>query len=79
MKLPTRCGCISTTLTTSPKALGPRVVLSQVLLMEGRDLDAAEQTLQDVLLLDPEHKETKHNLEVLRRNRRGLAAIGASA
>ena len=47
--------------------------------MEGRDLDAAEQALQDVLVLDPEHRETKHNLEVLRRNRRGQAAVAASA
>jgi thioredoxin-like negative regulator of GroEL len=48
-------------------ALGPRVMLSQVLLQEGRDWAAAERVLRDVLALDPNHGETRHNLRVLLR------------
>ena len=48
-----------------PSALGPRVLLSQVLLQEGRDWAAAEQALRDVLEIDPNHAETRHNLHVL--------------
>jgi GT2 family glycosyltransferase/predicted Zn-dependent protease len=50
-----------------PSALGPRVLLSQVLLQEGRDWAAAEQSLRDVLEMDPNHSETRHNLRVLLR------------
>jgi tetratricopeptide (TPR) repeat protein len=50
-----------------PRALGPRVLLSQVLLQEGRDWAAAEQALRDVLEIDPNHAETGHNLRVLLR------------
>lgn len=48
-------------------ALGPRVLLSQVLLQEGRDWVAAERALRDVLEIDPNHAETRHNLRVLLR------------
>jgi glycosyltransferase involved in cell wall biosynthesis len=48
-------------------ALGPRVLLSQVLLQEGRDWTAAERALRDVLAIDPNHAETRHNLRVLLR------------
>src|SRR5262249_36769007 len=37
----------------APKALAPRVLLSQVLVEEGRDWQAAESALRDVLTLDP--------------------------
>ncbi|MCI0377860.1 MAG: glycosyltransferase, partial [Gemmataceae bacterium] len=50
-----------------PSAIGPRVLYSQILLQEGRDWEAAEQALRDVLTLEPEHAETKHNLNVLLR------------
>jgi hypothetical protein len=50
------------------QALGPRVLLSQVLLQEGRDWEAAERALRDVLSIDPHHAETKHNLSVLLRH-----------
>jgi GT2 family glycosyltransferase/tetratricopeptide (TPR) repeat protein len=50
-----------------PGALGPRVLLSQVLLQEGRDWTAAERALRDVLAIDPNHVETQHNLRVLLR------------
>jgi len=50
-----------------PQALGPRVLLSHVLLQEGRDWAAAERALREVLALDPSHGETRHNLQVLLR------------
>src|SRR5262245_18763848 len=36
-----------------PRAVGPRVLLSHVLLQEGRDWRAAEKALQDIVELDP--------------------------
>jgi GT2 family glycosyltransferase/Tfp pilus assembly protein PilF len=57
-----------------PTALGPRVLLSQILLQEGRDWEAAEQALRDVLEREPQHGETRHNLNVLRR-RLGREAV----
>jgi GT2 family glycosyltransferase/predicted O-methyltransferase YrrM/predicted Zn-dependent protease len=48
-----------------PKALLPRVVLTHVLLQEGRDWAAAERALRDVLALDPGHAEARRNLAVL--------------
>jgi tetratricopeptide (TPR) repeat protein len=50
-----------------PGELWPRVILSHVLLQEGRDWDAAERALLDVLALAPEHAEARRNLAVLRR------------
>jgi Flp pilus assembly protein TadD len=44
----------------------PRVLLSHVLLQEGRDAGAAERTLRDVLALAPDHPEARHNLALLR-------------
>jgi hypothetical protein len=38
-----------------------------VLLQEGRDWAAAERALRDVLDIDPNHAETRHNLTVLQR------------
>jgi tetratricopeptide (TPR) repeat protein len=48
-----------------PRALRPRVVFSLALLQERRDLVAAEAALRDVLMLDPGHASTLHNLKVL--------------
>jgi Flp pilus assembly protein TadD len=65
-----------------PRAVWPRVLLSHVLLQEGRDLDAAEQALRDVLALDPVHAEAQNNLAVLLRNRAltaGNHVFGAAA
>jgi glycosyltransferase involved in cell wall biosynthesis len=53
--------------TADPTAVGPAILLSQVLLKEGRDWQAAEAALRRVLELDPNHGETRHNLAVLLR------------
>jgi hypothetical protein len=53
-----------------PQALEPRVLLSQVLLQEGHDLDAAEGALQEVLTFAPDHAEAHHHLTLLRQQRR---------
>jgi hypothetical protein len=45
--------------------------LSHVLLQEGQDLVAAEEALRDVLAIEPQHAEARHNLSLLlqRQNR----------
>jgi tetratricopeptide (TPR) repeat protein len=48
-----------------PQALGPRLVLSRVLLAEGRDPAATVQALRDVLALEPNHSEARTNLIAL--------------
>jgi hypothetical protein len=59
----------------SGQAVAPRVVLSHVLLQEGRDPRAAEAALREVLRLDPGNAEARHNLELLRQ--KGVAADAA--
>jgi GT2 family glycosyltransferase/predicted Zn-dependent protease len=61
-------------IAAAPGAVGPRVLLTHVLLQEGRDWLAAERALRDVLSLAPEHPEAKHNLELLLRQQGGRAA-----
>jgi glycosyltransferase involved in cell wall biosynthesis/predicted Zn-dependent protease len=56
----------------SPRSLAPRIGLSHVLMLEGRDWPAAEQALRDVLALEPTHAETLRNLAILEK-RRGAA------
>jgi GT2 family glycosyltransferase/predicted Zn-dependent protease len=48
-----------------PGSQGPRVLLSHALLQEGRDWHAAERVLRELLQLNPEHAEARHNLRVL--------------
>ena len=57
-----------------PDALGPRVLLSHVLLQEGKDLPATELALLDILRLDPQNSEAQHNLSVLRSKRGNSSA-----
>jgi GT2 family glycosyltransferase len=57
-----------------PTALWPRVILSHVLLQEGRDWGAAERALLEVLALAPDHAEARHNLAVLRATARPAQA-----
>ncbi|HJT75610.1 MAG TPA: tetratricopeptide repeat protein, partial [Gemmataceae bacterium] len=52
-----------------PGEVWPRVILSHVLLQEGKDWEAAEQALRDVLALQPGHAEARRNLAVLLRQR----------
>jgi GT2 family glycosyltransferase/glycosyltransferase involved in cell wall biosynthesis/ankyrin repeat protein/predicted Zn-dependent protease len=54
----------------SPRAVWPRLLLSRALVEEGRDLEAAERALQEVLQLDPDQPEARGNLAVVRRHRR---------
>jgi tetratricopeptide (TPR) repeat protein len=54
-------------IAAAPQDVWPRVILTHVLLQEGRDEAAAEQALRDVLALDPDHAGARHNLDVLRR------------
>ncbi len=51
----------------APRQVWPRVILSHVLLQEGRDWGAAENALRSVLTLDPNHAEARRNLAVLLR------------
>jgi hypothetical protein len=43
----------------------PWVILTHILLQEGRDPRAAEAALRALLALDPAHAEAQHNLAVL--------------
>jgi glycosyltransferase involved in cell wall biosynthesis/predicted Zn-dependent protease len=65
------------TLARRPRALWPRVILSHALLQEGKDHDAAEESLRDILVLDPAHAEARHNLTLLlnQQNRAGDAFL----
>jgi tetratricopeptide (TPR) repeat protein len=49
------------------QALGPRLLLSRLLLRQGRDLATAERALREVLALEPRHAEARHNLDFLLR------------
>jgi tetratricopeptide (TPR) repeat protein len=62
--------CLETVLRQAPRALEAWVLLSHVLLNEGKDWDAVEQTLTAILRLEPTHAEARHNLEVLHRQQR---------
>ena len=48
-----------------PEAVWPWVILSHVLLQEGKDLEAAERVRRPILDLDPHHAEGRRNLEIL--------------
>jgi GT2 family glycosyltransferase/Flp pilus assembly protein TadD len=61
-----------------PKALGPRVLLSHILLQENRDFVAAEKALREILHLDAANAEARHNLGVLL-GRQGRSAEPATA
>jgi tetratricopeptide (TPR) repeat protein len=60
-------GLLEDTIARVPQWLGPRVLLSHVLLQEGRDWEAAERALRDILAHAPDHAEARHNLAVLLR------------
>src|SRR5207244_10271265 len=58
---------LETILAEVSDAVPPRVILSHVLLQEGRDEAAAEQALRAVLERDPQQGESWRNLVVLLR------------
>jgi hypothetical protein len=64
---------LESAIAAHPRALWPRVILTHVLLQEGKDWLAAERALRDVLALDPEHQEAQRNLEVLLRQQGRIA------
>jgi tetratricopeptide (TPR) repeat protein len=51
----------------APNLVGPREVLSHVLVLEGRDWAAAEQAVRDLLALQPGNPTALHNLAVVQR------------
>jgi glycosyltransferase involved in cell wall biosynthesis/Flp pilus assembly protein TadD len=56
---------LETALERNPRTVELRVLLSHVFLQEGRDWPAAQRALCDVLAVEPEHAESRHNLAVL--------------
>jgi len=67
------------TLASQPRSLWVRLVLSHVLLQEGRDWPAAERALRAVLELDPGHVQTLNNLKLLLQRERSAPLPGAAA
>src|SRR5262249_41513171 len=73
---------IDEVIVLDPQAIGPRVLLSHILIQSGGDWEAAERALLDVLDLEPGNQEAQHNLRVLRRNQnrfREAVALGVEA
>src|SRR5262249_20569365 len=66
-EFPTARRTLETVISQDAAALGPRVLLSHVVLQEGRDWAATERALRGVLSLDPNHAEAGHNLKLLLR------------
>ncbi len=64
------------TIAQFPQALWPRVILTHVLLQEGRDWEAAEHALRDVLELAPNHAEACRNLDLLLQQRKEQPLVG---
>jgi tetratricopeptide (TPR) repeat protein len=60
-------------IANDPRAVWPRLILTHVLLQEGKDPEAAERALKAVLELDPHNAQATHNLTLLRAQRRRLA------
>ena len=49
-----------------PLTLWPRVILSRALLEEGQHSGVDERALLEVLALDPDNAEARHNLDLMR-------------
>jgi glycosyltransferase involved in cell wall biosynthesis len=56
---------LSVAIAQVPQDVRPRVMLSEMLMHEGRDAAAIEQALRDVLAQDPNHEPTRRNLATL--------------
>jgi GT2 family glycosyltransferase/Flp pilus assembly protein TadD len=59
-----------------PRELMPRVIFSHALLQEGKDWEAAERALRDILTLDPQNAEANNNLQVLLEQRKREGPTG---
>jgi tetratricopeptide (TPR) repeat protein len=55
-------------IATAPQALWPHIILSEVLMQEGRDWVAAENALLRVLTLDPGNTQARRNLAFVQRH-----------
>jgi hypothetical protein len=53
-----KCGGFKKTRVGDPKFLPAKILLSHVFLKEGKDWDAAEKALREVLAQDPNNVET---------------------
>jgi tetratricopeptide (TPR) repeat protein len=56
-------------IAAAPQALWPHMILSEVLLQEGRDWAAAELALSRVLALDPGNSQARRNLAFVQKQR----------
>jgi tetratricopeptide (TPR) repeat protein len=63
------------TIAMAPQAVLPREILTHVLLQEGKQWDKAEQSLRDLLELDPGNAEARKNLEALLRQKDAIPSI----
>ncbi len=69
---------LETVLARAPQALIPHILLTHVLLQEGRDAAAAEEALRAVVRLDPRQDESWRNLvTLLRHEDRSAEALAA--
>jgi hypothetical protein len=59
-----------------PESIYPWVILSHVLLQEGRDRGSAERALREILAREPQHAEAWHNLHVLLHQQSRPSAAG---
>ena len=59
------CRMVRQIIQDEPNFLAARIVLSHILLHEGKDWKAAEKALKDILVLDPNNKDARQNLKVL--------------
>ena len=58
-------GLLETAVASGPPTLEPRVMLSRLLLKDGADPEATKQALHSVLALNPNHEESRQQLETL--------------
>ncbi len=49
----------------APSSLQTKVLLSHVYLQQGTDMSSARMVLEEILSIDPENREARHNLDVL--------------
>jgi hypothetical protein len=60
-----------------PGSVPLRVALTHALLKGGADKAEVERALRDVLVLDPDHPQARHNLEILLREQgRWVEGVG---